>query len=139
MATNSPVLGKSMKIKIGSPTATVIMNLQSNSLSHVSDVAEATTKSSGDYKEYKATFKDMTMDFDGVANGTAGTNGIEELHEAVGTEVSWEYGDDVVGHRKITGTGILLNVDEDAPHDDLVTFSGSIQNTGDPVFGTYSA
>lgn len=135
MATAATVKGKSMKLKLAT---IVILNLKSNSLSHMAEVIETSTKDSGDYKEYIASWKDMTFDAEGLANAVAGAMGIEDLHAAVGTIVAYEYGDDVAGHRKITGNAILLNVDEDAPDDDVVGFTLSLQNTGDPVFGTYA-
>ena len=102
------------------------------------DVIEVTTDDSGSYKEYKANFKDLKLDFAGIANSAAGIQAIEDLHGQVGTEVAWEYGDGVSGHRKISGTAILLDITEKGEKDGVIEFSGNLQNTGDPTFGTYA-
>src|SRR5687768_6657785 len=139
MATTDPVLGKSLTLKIGG-TPTVITNLTSNSLSHSTDSIGVTTKDSGTHKEYKVQFQDLTLDFEGLYTSTASTQGYEDLLTAklAGTLITWEWGTGVTGTPKLSGSGYILTLDQDAPLDDAVTFSGSIQNTGDPAVGTYA-
>lgn len=140
MATLDPIYGKSLTIRIvngGTPTA--IQNLTSNSLSDSTDVREVTTKNSGTHKEYKPTFQDKTISFEGLAHHTAATSGLEDLKaaKAADTLVTWEWGTGVASSPKLTGTGYIISLDEDAPLDDNVTFSGEIQNTGDPTSSSY--
>jgi predicted secreted protein len=139
MATTTPTLGKVLTLRIGA-TPTTITNLTSNSLSHTTDSINVTTKSSGTHKEYLVAFQDLTFSFEGLYTVTASTQGYEDLLTAklAGTAVSWEWGTGVTGTPKLSGTGYILTLDQDAPMDGAVTFSGSIQNTGDPTVGTYA-
>jgi predicted secreted protein len=139
MATTAPQLGKALTLRIGA-TPTVITNLRSNSLSHVTDMMDVTTKSSGTHKEYLPSFQDLTIDFEGIYTVTASTQGYEDLltSKLAGTAVSWEWGSGVTGTPKLSGSGYITSLDQDAPLDDVATFSGSIQNTGDPVVGAYA-
>jgi predicted secreted protein len=139
MATSNPTLGKTMVLRI-TGTPTVITNLTSNSLSFTTDMIDVTTKSSGTHKEYLPNFQDLTIDFEGVYTITPSTAGFEDLltSKLDGTAVTWEFGTTVTGTPKWSGSGYITGLDVDAPMDDKVTFSGSIQNTGDPTVGTYS-
>jgi predicted secreted protein len=141
MATTAPQLGKTLTIRIGTPTGVTITNLRSNSLSSVTDMIEVTTKSSGTHKEYLPSFQDLTIDFEGVFTQTASSYGPEDVlaTKIAGTSFTWEYGSGVATTLKITGTGYFTAFDLDDPHDDVTTFSGAIQNTGDPTIGAYSA
>jgi predicted secreted protein len=136
MATTTPQLGKTLTLKIG---GTTITNLRSNSLSHTTDMIEVSTQSSGTHKEYLPSFQDLTFDFEGIYTVTASTQGYEDLlsSKLAGTSVAWEWGTGVSGTPKLSGTGYIVSLDQDAPYDDVATFSGSIQNTGDPTSGTY--
>jgi predicted secreted protein len=140
MATETPVFGKTLTLRIGTPTPTVITNLTSNSLSDTTDTRETTTKQSGTHKEYLPAFQDKTLSFEGLTTHTPTSQGLEDLRaaKAAGTIVDWEWGTGVVGTPKLTGKGIITSLDEDAPYDGDVTFSGEIQNTGDPVSSTYA-
>jgi hypothetical protein len=139
MATTTPQLGKLLTLRIGG-TPTVITNLTSNSLSHVTDMIEVTSKSSGTHKEYPPSFQDLTFDFEGIYTVTASTQGYEDLltSKLAGTVVTWEWGTGVTGTPKLSGSGYITGLDQDAPLDDVATFSGSIQNTGDPTVGTFA-
>lgn len=139
MATTTPTLGKSMVLRI-TGTPTVITNLTSNSLSFTTDMIDVTTKSSGTHKEYLPQWQDLTIDFEGIYTVTASTAGFEDLltSKLAGSAVSWEFGTTASGTPKWSGTGYITGLDVDAPQDDKVTFSGSIQNTGDPTVGTYA-
>lgn len=139
MATTTPQLGKTLTLKIGA-IPTTITNLRSSSLSHTTDMIEVSTQASGTHKEYLPSFQDLTFDFEGIYTVTASTSGYEDLltSKLAGTAVTWEYGSGVTGTPKLSGTGYIVSLDLDAPYDDVATFSGSIQNTGDPVEGTYA-
>lgn len=138
MPTTTPQLGKTLTLKIGA-TPTTITNLRSNSLSHVTDMIEVSTQASGTHKEYLPSFQDLTIDFEGIYTVTASTQGYEDLltSKLAGSSVAWEWGTGVSGTPKLSGTGYITALDQDAPYDDVATFSGSIQNTGAPTSGTY--
>lgn len=141
MATLDPIDGGSLTIRIVTATvATAIQNLTSNAFSSTMDTRETTTKNSGTHKEYKPTYLDKTFSFEGLLHHTAATAGFEDLrtaHEA-GTIIDWEWGTGVASSPKVSGTGIITSLEEDAPDGDNATFSGEIQNTGDPTVGTYA-
>lgn len=141
MATTNPAYGTDLPLKIADTSTTAeIVNLTSNSASFTTDTREVTTKDSGTYKEYKATRNDGTFDFEGLYTITAGATGFEDLltWKDAGTEIYWEMGTGVTGTPKWSGRGIITGLDVDAPDGDNVTFSGSIQNTGDITIGSYA-
>lgn len=140
MATTSPLGGKPLTIRVGTTsTTTVITNLLSHSVSKSKDTREVTTKSSGTHKEYLPTFSDKTIDFSGLFTESATSAGYEDLETWMdaGTLVYWEEGTGVAASPKRTGTGYITSLSKDAAHDGNVEFSGTIQNTGDPVVGVY--
>lgn len=140
MATLDPIDGGSLTIRIvTAAVATAIQNLTSNSFSSSRDTREVTTKNSGTHKEFRVTYLDKTISFEGLLHHTAATAGFEDLrtaHEA-GTQIEWEWGTGVSASPKVSGTGYIVSLEEDASDGDNATFSGEIQNTGDPVSGTY--
>lgn len=140
MATTATVNGTDLPLKLGSTsTTTKIINLLGNSSKLSTDTRKTTTKDSGTYNEYKATRNDATLDFNGLFNKAVAVNGIEDLiaWKDAGTLIFWELGTGVTGDHKWTGTGIITSLDTDAPDGDNVTFSGSIQNSGDPTYSVY--
>lgn len=139
MATTNPQLAKALTIRLGA-TPTVITNLTSNSMSHTMDMIDVTTKSSGTHKEYIPAFADLTIDYEGIYTITASTMGYEDILTAImaGTSVAWEWGTGVTGTPKLSGNGYHNNLTIDSNNGEVVTFSGSFQNTGDPTVGTYA-
>jgi predicted secreted protein len=141
MATTTPSYGKELPLKIHSTSTTVqILNLQSNGISFSTDTREVTTKDSVKYREYRPTFQDATISFEGLFSAAVTTNGFEDIiaFKDAGTEIFWEIGTGVTGTQKYTGKGYITSLDVDSPLDDNVTFSGEIQNTGDLTIGTYA-
>lgn len=141
MATTSPAAGKTFTLRLGlTSTTTVITNLLSHGSSKTMDTREVTTKASGTHKEYLPTFADNTFDFSGLYTSTASTFGYEDLESAMdaGTLVYWEEGTGTSTTPKRSGTGYIVSLNREAPHDGNVEFSGTIQNTGDPATGTYA-
>jgi hypothetical protein len=140
MATLDTIDGKSLTIRIVTATvATAIQNLTSNSLSDTTDMSEVTTKNSGTHKEYKPKYQDKTISFEGLLHHTAATAGYEDLRAAktAKTLIDWEWGTGVSGTPKLSGKGYIVSLEEDAADGEDATFSGEIQNTGDPVEGSY--
>jgi predicted secreted protein len=140
MATTSPQAGKDVTLRLGlTSTATVITNLTSQGLSKTKDTREVTTKSSGTHKEYRPTFSDLTWNASGLFTESASTMGFEDLESAMdaGTLIYWEEGTGTAASPKRTGTGYIVGLNKEAPHDGNVEFSVDIQNTGDPVTGVY--
>ncbi|HYG02105.1 MAG TPA: phage tail tube protein [Chryseosolibacter sp.] len=143
MATVAPTDGTDLPLKISdTSTAVEIVNLVSNSTSRTTDTRGTTTKQSGTHKEYVATRHDMTHEFEGLYTTTddASKTSFDQLDtwRRAGTVIYWEKGTGVSGTRKESGRGIIVSLDDDAPDGDNVTFSGSIQNTGDPTITTYA-
>jgi hypothetical protein len=141
MATLDPIDGKTLTVRIVTATvATAIQNLTSNTLNDSTDVTEVTTKNSGTHKEYKPKFHDKTIDFEGLLHHTAATAGYEDLRAAktAKTLIEWEWGTGVSGTPKLSGNGYIVALSEVASNGEDATFSGSIQNTGDPTESTYA-
>jgi predicted secreted protein len=129
-----------MTIRVHTTSTTVaVTNLLSNDLDVNIDMEEVTTKDSGEFKEWLARFADAKLGFSGIYSSTASATGYEDLEgwAFAKTKIFWEFGTGVAATRKISGQGYIDNVKLDAPHDGSVTFSGSIQNTGDPTVATY--
>lgn len=140
MATTAPAYGTDLPLKIADvATAVQVINLTGNSASFTTDTREVTTKNSGTYKEYKGTRNDATLDFEGLYSATASATGFEDLltWKDARTEIYWEMGTGVSGTPKWTGRGVITALDLDAPDGDNVTFSGSIQNSGDITIASY--
>jgi hypothetical protein len=140
MATTAPQAGKTFTLRLGTTsTTTVITNLLSHGSKSSMGTRETTTKSSGTHKEYLTTFGDQTFDFSGYYTVTATAMGYEDMEAAkdASTLIFWEEGSGVTGTPKRTGTGYIVDLSRDSPHDGNVGFSGTIQNTGDPVTATY--
>lgn len=140
MATTAPQSGKTMTLRAHTSATTVaVTNLLSNDLDISVDMEEVTTKDSVEFKEYLARFADAKLGFSGIYSGTPSATGYEDLEgwAIAKTKIFWEFGSGVAASRKISGQGFIENVKLDAPHDSSVTFSGSIQNTGDIVVGVY--
>jgi hypothetical protein len=141
--TVDPLNGSDLPLKISNTSTTVqIINLVSNSTSRTTATRKVTTKQSGTHEEYKATRQDLTHDFEGYYTTTddATKTSFDQLDEwrLDREEIYWEKGTGVSGTRKESGRGIIVSLDDDAPDAENVTFSGSIQNTGDPVISTYA-
>jgi hypothetical protein len=141
MATTAALDGKSLVIKVhNTSTTATITNLTSNDLDMVMEARKTTTKDSGVFHEYQPTFGDLKFGFEGLRSNTASATGSEDIKGwmVAKTEIYWEWGTGVTGTEKISGRGFFLSYKESAPNGDNVTFSGSIQNNGEPTFGTYA-
>lgn len=134
MATKSALYGRLLTLKIG---GVQIDNLLTNSLSQTRDTRDVTTKDSEDWEESQPTIRRKTIDFTGLTSQAA-TTGYVELQNAYdnGTTGTWKYGTGLAGAKYWSGSGHIVKLDFQAPHDGNVEFSGSVKLTGVITFGT---
>lgn len=134
MSTTNPEYGGNLKLKIG---GTEITNLTSHNVNKERATRNVTTRDSGDNQEVRPTIKSRDIGFEGLISKDA-TYGYDEIDDAwrAGTLVTWREGSGVTGEPYETGTGYITSLQKEAPFDDNVTFSGTLQVTGDTTKGT---
>jgi predicted secreted protein len=142
MATVDPKYGKDFILKIGTGgSPTQITNLLTNGISKSRDERDVTTKNStGNWKEFRVTYKNAEIKFEGLTTEEAvGVNTYGDLEDFWndGTEIDWEYGTGVSGSRKESGKGYIMSIDRDDPQDANSTFSGTVKVTGEITVATY--
>lgn len=109
-------------------------------LNRSADTIDTTTKTSGGWKEFVASLKEWSIDCDGLYTlpRATGTTSFRLLEDAFnnGSEVDVEFAladeTDLVAGDTIgfTGKAIIVDFPLEAPMDDSVTFSVSLQGTG---------
>jgi TP901-1 family phage major tail protein len=129
--------GIDMLIKIGSD---VVALQKGATLNRSAETIETTTKSSNGWKEFVSSFKEWSIDCDGLYTlpTASGTPSIRALEDAFlnGTEVTVEFVlADVTGLslgdiEGFTGSALITDFPLEAPQDDSMTFSVSLQGTG---------
>ena len=131
------IRGIDMIIKIG----TEIVALQKGAtLNRSAETIDKTTKSSGGWKEFVASFKEWSIDCEGLytlptASGTSAFRLLEDAFvdgdpvtvEFVLSDTTGVSTGDTVG---FTGQALIVDFPLEAPQDDGVTFSVSLQGTG---------
>lgn len=136
MATKTVKYGRPLTLRI----ATVqIDNLMTNSFSQSRDTRETTTKDSADNEESVGTIRRRTVSFTGLASeASAQGAGFVALQNAYDSDsfLSWKVGSGTGGDHFWSGSGTLVKLDFEAPHDGNVEFSGEIKVTGVVTFGT---
>jgi predicted secreted protein len=143
MATVDPKYGHDYVLKVGSTSTTdQIDNLLTNGISRSRDTRDVTTKNStGNWREFKVTYKNAEIQFEGIytedATGIV-SFGVLEGYWDDAIEIYWEYGSGVTGSRKETGRGYIISLERNDGQDDNSGFSGTIKVTGDVTVGVYA-
>lgn len=136
MATTAPLYGKNLVLRMG---GTQITNLKANSIELGRDMRDVTTKDSGDWREVRPRFKNGSIQFSGIMSMSA-AKGFEEAYDDWdnGTESTWKLGTGTTGDTYWSGSGYITSLSFEAPYDDNVEFSGTIDITGTITKGTES-
>jgi len=124
-----------------SGTLTKIANATSNDFSITKDMIETTNKDSAGSKEYIAGEYGYTMSVEGMfeedASVGAGISWKEIITDLLaGTAVTIVMTSNVSGDLKLSGSAFFNELNLTAPHNDVATFTASIQGTGALTVGT---
>ncbi len=122
-------------IKVGTP-AVKIAGQQGGSLSRSSESVEVTTKDTQGWKAFVSSFKEWSIEADGlVVDSDAGYQDLEDAFNA-GTEVDVELV--TGGATKYTGKAIITDFPIEFPYDSEVTYNVTLQGTGPLTKGATS-
>ena len=125
-------------IKVG---GTKIEDITTNGLSSSNDTRQTTTKDSNGVHEYEYSFENNEISFEGFFNADS-AYGYEELMDAkmAKTKVTFEYtfGSTAGTSLAYTGTAIITQLDQGAPMEDNMTFTGTLLVDGTMTKGTAS-
>jgi hypothetical protein len=134
----SKINGTISKIKIG---GTLIEGLTTTGFTNSADTRETTTKDSNGSREYEYSFLNATFTFEGLYDDEA-TYGFEQLWTAyrAKTKVAVEYtlGTVTGTDKAYTATALITQLDQDAPMEDNVPFTGTLLVDGEVTEGTVS-
>jgi len=119
------VKGVDVLIKIGEVT---VGGQRGATLNIAADLTDTSTKDSNLWKENEASFKEWSLEFDGL--WVVDDAGLAAIRDAIlnGTAVDAVMampGGDIYG-----GTALVTEFPIEAPYDDNVTYSGSLTGTG---------
>jgi TP901-1 family phage major tail protein len=128
MPTTGPINGTLYKITVA---GTSIDSLTSNSVSFSNDTRDVTTKDSGGFREILATITSASYSAEGVV-ALDDAYATEELYDAFIAKVAVAvvFTTAVTGDVQWTQQAILTSCEIDAPMEDNVTFSVSMEGTG---------
>lgn len=126
--------GIDILVKIGQD---VVALQKGATLNRSAETIDNTTKTSSGWKEFVASFKEWSIECDGLytlpaATGTSSIRALETAF-AAGTPVTVEFataGAAVGSTEGFTGSAIITDFPLEAPMDDSVTFSLTLQGTG---------
>jgi len=101
------------------------------------ELLDASSKDSARWNEHVRGNRGWSIDVEGLVDYAA-SYGAEELALLIttGASATAVFSTGVSGDVKYTGTVDLSSLTMDAPHNGVVTFSGSLQGTGAPTVGT---
>ena len=102
----------------------------SHSLNVNADMIDATTKSSGGWKDVLPGLKDWSIDFDGLIDWSETENFSQAFADlSGGTKVTLKFSTEVNGAKRYTGDAYISSLSASAPMEDVVTFSGTFTGT----------
>ena len=102
----------------------------SHSLNVNADMIDATTKSSGGWKDVLPGLKDWSIDFDGLIDWSETENFSQAFADlSGGTKVTLKFSTEVTGDKRYTGDAYISSLSASAPMEDVVTFSGTFTGT----------
>lgn len=113
------------------PVWTKVGGQRGATLNRSADTVETTSKDSDGYKSYEASFKDWSIDADGlIVTDDAGWVEMEDAFEA-GSKLKVQFV--TASGDKYDGSVIITDFPVEAPYDDMATYSVTLQGTGAPV------
>jgi len=122
-------------------TLTKIANATSNDFSISKDMIETTNKDSAGWKEFIAGEAGYTMSIEGMFEEDASVGALISWKEIIadltaGTIVTIVMTSNITGDLKLSGSALFSELNLTAPHNDVATFTASIQGTGALTVGT---
>ncbi|MAE81196.1 MAG: hypothetical protein CMB80_00565 [Flammeovirgaceae bacterium] len=101
-------------------------------------LADATTKDSSGWTENLSALRDWSIDVEGLTDYSA-SFGADELADLIinRATATVEFGTGTTGDTKFSGTCNLSSLSQDAPMEDVASFSGSLVGTGALTKATY--
>lgn len=121
--------GSLIKILVG---ASAIEDLEECTLTIDGETIDVTTKDSSGWTERLHGVKSWSMSGSGIIDWAA-TEGADEIYDdlVAGTFATFKFGGSAVsGHSEISGSGLYTNLEISAPKEDKVSFSFSIEGSG---------
>jgi predicted secreted protein len=105
--------------------------LTDNSMSETADMLDTTTRDNEGWRTYRPGAQTGSIDFSGVleTSGSLTFDGLRVLARA-GTLIDWKVSS-TEGGDTYSGEGYISSLSEEASVESFVTFSGSIQISGD--------
>lgn len=97
-------------------------------LNRSAETMETTNKDSAGFREYEQSFKDWTVEADGLfIDGDAGFTALEDAYMG-GTKVEVQVA--MPSGVKYTGQAIVTELPIEAPYDDMATYTITLQGSG---------
>lgn len=130
--TTTALNGTNLKLYVD----TVLLgHLTSNSLGLSANMIETSSKDTGKYAEFIAGRLTGTVSFEALHYFNA-TEGYKEMIADIkaGTQVALEITNSNADDYKWTANALLSSLDVDFPDDDIVSYSGEFQITGEPTY-----
>ena len=117
---------------------TTIAHSTSATLNINQSLADATSKDSAGWSENIRALRDWSIDCEGLTDYSA-SFGADELADLIISRASAtaEFGTGASGETKYSGTVNLASLTQDAPLEDVASFSGSLTGTGALAKATY--
>jgi len=102
------------------------------------DLPDASNKDSAGWAEHIQGQKSWSISVEGLLDYSA-SYGVDELANLIinRTSVSVEFGTGNTGDTKFSGTASLSSLEQDAPLEDVATYSGDLTGTGALTKATY--
>ena len=119
-------------------SGTIVAHTTSSTLNINQDLPDATTKDSSGWSENISGLRDWSIDVEGLTDYSA-SFGADELADLIlnRTTCTVEFGTGTTGDTKFSGTVNLASLTQDAPLEDVASFSGSLTGTGELTKATY--
>ena len=119
-------------------SGTPVAHSTSATLNINQSLADATSKDSAGWSENIRALRDWSIDVDGLTDYSA-SFGSDELADLIisRADAEIEFGTGTTGDTKYTGTVNLASLTQDAPLEDVASFSGSLTGTGALTKATY--
>ena len=116
----------------------IVAHTTSATLNINQSLADSTTKDSSGWTENLAALRDWSIDVEGLTDYSA-SFGADELADLIlnRATVTVEFGTGTATDTKFSGTCNLASLTQDAPLEDVASFSGSLTGTGALTKATY--